>query len=421
VALQLLRFSRAWDARMQSLRRSRLLGVLAAATFTPSCSAPLEPPRAAVTDSHGAAAPARVTELALGAYHSCALLESGQVACWGDNSLGQLGSATAEASSVPMLVEGVSDAVEIDAGYATTCARRRGGRVACWGANAHGEADPRTDPALSSPPPPAGAHDSSGEPPAFAPGNVRRWPTELASLPPASALALGNLHACILDAESRAVCWGDGSRGQLGPARSDAFQLAVIEGPPPLVQIAAAGQYTCGRTAAGDVWCWGENTHEQLGSPKAGPEPRPVPGVQSAGALRVTADRACAQLDSGRWSCWGDGGGCADTESRLPPAHAPELDGEIDLARASGGCFWCSVASDHTLECGAGPGGTGELRLSGVARVTAGNAHACAILLDGTVQCWGANVRGELGRSSSQTRDDAPAPVTWQAATKRQQ
>lgn len=401
-------------------RLLRVMGFVAMGALVQlACTQGREPARTAAPALESEPSPAalqeRATQVALGAYHTCALLASGQVACWGDNSLGQLGNGTDQPSPKPMLVHGLNDAVEIDAGYSTTCARRRNGRVACWGGNAHGQADPRPDPALSSSVAPAGAADSSGEPPSHAPQNVRRIPTELSDPPAVSALALGAAHSCALDAASRAVCWGDASHGQLGAAPADAFQRAIISGPPPLVQIDAAGQYSCARSTAGEVWCWGENTHQQLGSATTGPEPRPVPGVSGAVDLRLTADRACARLADGQWQCWGDSGACADTESRQPPARALELDGSIALARASGGCFWCLLAHDHTLRCGPSPAAKDGLTLRGVAAIATGNDHACALLLDGTVQCWGSNVRGELGRTTPQTRDDTPAPVSWQA------
>ncbi len=40
--------------------------------------------------------------------------------------------------------------------------------------------------------------------------------------------------------------------------------------------------------------------------------------------------------------------------------------------------------------------------LTGVRGVSAGFAHTCAFLTDGTVQCWGANSHGQLGNANSQ-------------------
>jgi alpha-tubulin suppressor-like RCC1 family protein len=47
--------------------------------------------------------------------------------------------------------------------------------------------------------------------------------------------------------------------------------------------------------------------------------------------------------------------------------------------------------------------------------VVAGDDHACAVRLDGSVWCWGSNARGELGRETATGRDPEPAPVQWSA------
>ncbi len=71
----------------------------------------------------------------VGEDHSCALLDSGSVECWGRNTDGQLGDGSYETSRVPISVVGISDAINIDTGYMHSCAVFSGGSVNCWGRN----------------------------------------------------------------------------------------------------------------------------------------------------------------------------------------------------------------------------------------------------------------------------------------------
>jgi alpha-tubulin suppressor-like RCC1 family protein len=47
---------------------------------------------------------------------------------------------------------------------------------------------------------------------------------------------------------------------------------------------------------------------------------------------------------------------------------------------------------------------------AGLVAIATGAAHACAVDDDGRVHCWGANVRGQLGDGTTETRV-APVPV----------
>jgi hypothetical protein len=356
-----------------------------------------------------------VQQLALGAYHSCALVVSGRVACWGDNQQGQLGDGSERPSTAPVWVAGLDDVVELRASDAATCARRGDGAVVCWGSNAHGEAAPRVahDASTAS----AGAADRVGEPPSYAPGNTVRRPAEITELPGARALAMGARHACALGRDGRVTCWGDASFGQLGNGVADAFQLRPVVGVPPLVEISAAGVDTCGRTASGEVWCWGgERARGSTASGAARAEKGPAPVASVAGVthVEVYVGRACAWNADGEVSCWGDSGACGDTDGASPAALVAEYRGSLALARAPGGCFWCVLRSNHALSCDRPPPQQGRLSLPRARSIVAGNDHACAILDEGSVWCWGSNVRGELGRPTSQTRDPDPAPVRWQ-------
>lgn len=71
--------------------------------------------------------------------HTCAVLASGKVQCWGSNSRGQLGNETRVRALTPGDVSTINDAVAVDAGAEHTCAAESTGGVRCWGARAEGQ------------------------------------------------------------------------------------------------------------------------------------------------------------------------------------------------------------------------------------------------------------------------------------------
>jgi len=81
-----------------------------------------------------------VTAIAAGAAHSCALLAAGTVKCWGENSDGQLGDNNSpNDSGVPVAVSGLSGVMAVTAGDNHTCALLFTGEVKCWGDNTSGQ------------------------------------------------------------------------------------------------------------------------------------------------------------------------------------------------------------------------------------------------------------------------------------------
>jgi alpha-tubulin suppressor-like RCC1 family protein len=83
--------------------------------------------------------PNRVSELAAGALHSCALLTDGRLFCWGQNFAGQLGDGTTQGRITPVRVAGDLRFSEVHAGGAQTCAITTGGERYCWGLNQNGQ------------------------------------------------------------------------------------------------------------------------------------------------------------------------------------------------------------------------------------------------------------------------------------------
>ena len=120
--------------------------------------------------------------------HSCAVLTSGAVVCWGTNSDGQ--------TTVPT---GLSSVVQVSAGQLHTCALKSDGAVACWGINNVGQAT---------------------------------VPAELASV---MQLSARGSHSCALTTDGLVTCWGYNASGQ----------TIVPAGLASVAQVAAGGAHSC--------------------------------------------------------------------------------------------------------------------------------------------------------------------------------
>jgi alpha-tubulin suppressor-like RCC1 family protein len=131
-----------------------------------------------------------VTAIAARGGHTCALLSTGGVECWGDNQNGELGDGTLETRRTPVPVAELrSGVIGLAAGGTHTCAIARGGGVMCWGRNYHGQLG-------------NGSKLSNLVPVSVT--NLER---------PVKDLALGPEFSCSLMEDGRITCWGQNTNG----------------------------------------------------------------------------------------------------------------------------------------------------------------------------------------------------------------
>ena len=78
-----------------------------------------------------------VASIATGEDHTCAALTDGTTRCWGSNFSGELGNGTAVHAQAPVGVTGLAGiaTVQLSSGVDDTCALLTDGTVACWGDN----------------------------------------------------------------------------------------------------------------------------------------------------------------------------------------------------------------------------------------------------------------------------------------------
>ncbi|MCA9592908.1 MAG: S8 family serine peptidase [Myxococcales bacterium] len=433
---------------------------------------------------------AAATQITAGLFHTCATTSSGHVRCWGYADSGRLGYGSSDnigddetpdsAGDVPL----GSTAGSVHAGFAHTCALLTSGKVACWGDGAFGQLGNGSTSDVG----------NAGSATPFAAAAMNECATGMASCnadascfdlavgyacscnpgftgngfscTPLSAwvdsVSAGGAHSCALLSTGAVRCWGAGLQGQLGYGNTDTIgddEAPFTAGDVPLgaaaIAVAAGGRHSCALLDTGAVRCWGAGQYGQLGygfAHNVGDDEAPasvgdVPLGATAIAIATGENHSCALLGSGAVRCWGLGQagrlGYGNTEN-VGDDDTPAVMGNVPLGApatqiAAGKAHTCAVFADGSVRCWGfglyGQLGTAstqnvgdnELPTASVAlgapavKVAAGGYHSCALLTDGSVRCWGYGLEGALGSGQTATiGDDEPptaiAPVALGAA-----
>jgi alpha-tubulin suppressor-like RCC1 family protein len=78
------------------------------------------------------------TSISLGRVHACARTSAGEVYCWGENAVGQLGDNSTNSRGAPRVVSGDHNFSRVSAGGRHNCAVTPVGAIYCWGQNGVG-------------------------------------------------------------------------------------------------------------------------------------------------------------------------------------------------------------------------------------------------------------------------------------------
>ena len=197
--------------------------------------------------------------------------------------------------------------------------------------------------------------------------------------------------------------------------------------------VVAGAAYSCALLTDGTVECWGNNDHGRLGNGTTTRSllPVPVTGITTATAISSGNDHTCVLLVGGTIDCWGGnqaGRLVGTTADRLAPIAVSGITGATAIS--AGGAHTCAVLGDGTIVCWGNNqfGQLGQPEYSTISSLVPGpyqesrlppqsplaDCETCALLADGTIDCWGSNARGQLGNG---TTTDSLAPVAVSGIT----
>lgn len=341
--------------------------------------------------------------IALGNLHTCSI-NMGEVYCWGDNHYFQLGSIGND-SRIPKRIPNIAQASQIFSGSNHSCIILTTGAIHCWGGNSLGESsqnisnstkqifdishslDLKNVTMLA-----LGDHhtcglDKNGE--IYCIGDNQYYqlsapdviknslePVKINRLSKIKEIAAGANHNCALSADNLVFCWGDNKKGQLGsnfsPTKSK--EIIKVSNLNNIKQISAKGDTSCALDDMGFVYCWGNNDFGQIGiessnDSKVVHTPQKIKNLENISMIAVAENHVCALDSDGIVHCWGANfnktfqlGQFTRETSNFIPREVPNL---------------LSIKS-----------------------ISSGGHHTCAIATDSSIYCWGSNFQGQLGNGT---------------------
>ena len=249
------------------------------------------------------------------------------------------------------------------------------------------------------------------------------------------AIGADDKHTCVVRPNGTVRCWGRDMELQLGndAAMSNSNIPVTVSGLSDVVAIGSGIQHNCVLSSGGGVQCWGRGAHGVLGrgSNTDSWSPVAVTGLSSGVTqLSVGLAHTCAVTNTNGLKCWGNGsygrlGDGTTNQKSVPTDIFPSGSGVI--AVSLGNVSTCALFLGGSVQCWGrnysgqlGTGGTTDslsptpvpTLTSGVVAISVGEnnvssgqaSHACALMTDGSVKCWGDNTAGQIGDGTTSPR-----------------
>lgn len=237
-------------------------------------------------------------------------------------------------------------------------------------------------------------------------------PTRAAGVSTVADVSWGLDHACIALRDGSVDCWGNPFGGALGhpTAGASTNHFAGVPGLRDIASVVCFDETSCALSRSGQVYCWGLNNGGQVGVGVVSDQvltPEPVPGATDIVQVAAGGAHACALRRGGEVICWGSNvrgeSGAPDLgQDELAPVTVPIRGTVVQLACGPFDSY--AVMADHSVLTWGG--GTATPHVSATLKETtfiaaATKAPTCALVTDGSAECFGDNTLGTLGNGET--------------------
>ena len=204
-------------------------------------------------------------------------------------------------------------------------------------------------------------------------------------------------HNCVLFDNKKIKCWGNNIEGQLGSGHTNnigdnesIWSQDFVDVGANILQISLGNFHTCVLLENKNVKCWGDGRNYGALGPnyrRIFSNPSSITPLSFGFPIRQVVSGSyfnCVLGENGRVKCWGD-----NTSGKLGYGHTDHI-GDSPLE---------NLASIPFLKLG-----------TKVKKLALGYHHACALLVDGNIKCWGNNRYGQLGLGHTNNIGDDELP-----------
>ncbi len=247
-------------------------------------------------------------------YHTCAINTTGNLYCWGQNTLGEIGDGTTTDRALPNAISGTYAKVSVS--FVSTCALDPDGKAYCWG---------------------SGWTTGDGS------ASNRSTPTAVATSAKFQDIIVSDNAACGLTIDNFVYCWGAQNYGGSGIFNASPVNISSVK----FKQI-FNDQYDvsndtttfCGISMTDTAYCWGSNINGQIGdgtTTDRSNTPVVVAGGIKFNQLYPGITTTCGLTDTGKAYCWGTNSSGAIGDNTTTNKYVPTL--------VSGGEKWAAIFS----------------------------------------------------------------------------